>query len=78
MPPRLLAPCLPLELVLGRVGVVRLRAEYANMRAGVQYCAPREYNGEEDSDYSGRRVSTAEYVALSGAGWEYKNAVFSF
>ena len=32
--------------------------------------APREYNGEEDSDYSGRRVSTAEYVALSGAGPE--------
>ena len=25
--------------------------------------APREYNREEYSDYSGRRVSTAEYVS---------------
>ena len=40
--------------------------------------APREYNGEEYSDYSGIRVSAAEYVVLSGAGWETGTHVFCF
>ena len=37
--------------------------------------APREYNGEEYSEYRGTRVTTAEYVALSGAGWETRTRI---
>ena len=44
------------------------RAEDANLRAGETascsvFRAPREYNGEEDSEYSGIRASTADDVS---------------
>ena len=52
-----------------------MRAAHAGMRAGRQvlysaFSAPREYNGSEDSEYSGIRSNTAECVALSSARWD--------
>ena len=35
--------------------------------------APREYNGEEYSEYSGTRVSTAEYVSSRALVGMYTN-----